>query len=123
VPSVGFTSVKIPVFFTGYYRFPKAGRFRPYIGGGAAYAMILKEFDGSVTELDVHNNWGSVLQGGMESELHKKLNLFVDFKEAWLAVDATGQLSGNVPVKARVKLNPSLVSVGIRFNLPFVRER
>jgi outer membrane protein W len=59
----------------------------------------------------------------MEYELHRKLNLFVDFKEAWLAVDATGQLSGKVPVKARVKLNPSLVSVGIRFNLPFVRER
>jgi outer membrane protein W len=31
-----------PVVFSGYYRFPKTGRFRPYIGGGAAYAVILK---------------------------------------------------------------------------------
>jgi hypothetical protein len=45
----------------------------------------------------------------------------VDFKQAWLVVDASGQFNGNVPIKARVKLNPSLFSVGIRFNLPFVR--
>jgi outer membrane protein len=104
-----------PAFFTGYYRFPKVGRFRPYLGGGAAYAMIFKEFDGSVTQLGVHNNWGSVLQGGAEYKLNKKFDLFLDFKEVWLAVDAHGQLSGDVPVKARVKLNPSLVSVGLKF--------
>ena len=104
-----------PAVFTGYYRFPKVGRFRPYLGGGVAYAMIFKEFDGSVTQLGVHNNWGSVLQGGAEYKLNKKFDLFVDFKEVWLAVDAHGQLGGDVPVKARVKLNPSLVSVGLKF--------
>lgn len=106
-----------PMFFTGYYRLPKVGRFRPYLGGGAAYAIIFKEFDGSVTQLSVHNNWGSVLQGGAEYKLNKKFDLFVDFKEVWLSVNAQGQLSGNVPVRARVKLDPSLVSVGIKFYL------
>ena len=96
--------------------FPKVGRVRPYAGGGAAYAIIFKEFDGSVTRLGVHNNWGSILQGGVEYEVNKKYDLFFDFKEVWLAVDAHGQLGGNVPVKARVKLNPSLVSVGIKFH-------
>lgn len=105
-----------PAFFTGYYRFPKVGRVRPYVGGGAAYAIIFKEFDGSVTQLGVHNNWGSLLQGGVEYEVNKKYDLFFDFKEVWLAVDAHGQLNGNVPVKARVKLDPSLVSVGIKFH-------
>ena len=105
-----------PVFFTGSYRFPKVGRVRPYGGGGAAYAIIFKEFDGSVTQLGVHNNWGSILQGGVEYEVNKKYDLFFDFKEIWLAVDAHGQLSGNVPMKARVKLNPSLVSMGIKFH-------
>jgi outer membrane protein len=110
-----------PAFFTGYYRFPKTGRFRPYVGGGAAYAIIFKEFDGSVKQLRVHNNWGSVLQGGAEYELNSKYTLFLDFKEVWLAVNARGVLSDGTEVKARVKLNPSLVTVGIKFHLPFGR--
>jgi len=107
-----------PAFFTGYYRFPRMGQFRPYIGGGAAYAMIFKEFDGSVKNLQVHNNWGSVLQGGAEYELNSKYTLFFDFKEVWLAVNAQGVLSDGTAVKARVKLNPSLFTVGIKFHLP-----
>ena len=110
-----------PAFFTGYYRFPKTGPFRPYVGGGAAYAIIFKEFDGSVKNLQVHNNWGSVLQGGVEYELNSKYTLFIDFKEVWLAVNAHGVLSDGTNVKARVKLNPSLVTVGIKFHLPFGR--
>jgi outer membrane protein len=110
-----------PAFFTSYYRFPKVGPFRPYVGGGAAYAIIFKEFDGSVKNLQVHNNWGSVLQGGAEYELNSKYTLFVDFKEVWLAVNAHGVLSDGTNVKARVKLNPSLVTVGMKFHLPFGR--
>ena len=108
-----------PAVITGYYRFPKAGRFRPYVGGGTAYAIIFKEFDGSVKNLDVHNNWGSVLQGGVEYEANSKYTLFFDFKEVWLAVNARGALNDGTPVKARVKLNPSMFSVGIRFHFPF----
>ena len=105
-----------PVIFSGYYRFPKVAGFRPYAGGGAAYAIILKEFDGAVTQLNAHNNWGSVLQVGVERQLTRKLDLFVDFKEVWLSVNAEGFLSGGVPVRARVKLDPSLISVGIKFH-------
>jgi len=111
-----------PAFFTGYYRFPKAGPFRPYVGGGAAYAIIFKEFDGSVKNLQVHNNWGSVVQGGVEYEL-KKYTLFVDFKEVWLGVNAHGVLNDGTPVKAHVKLNPSLITVGIKFHFPFGRSQ
>jgi len=112
-----------PAMFTGYYRFPKVGRFRPYVGGGAAYAIIFKEFDGSVKQLKVKNNWGSVLQGGAEYEVNSKYTLFVDFKEVWLAVNAHGVLDDGTNVKARVKLNPSLLTVGIKFRLPFGHSR
>jgi len=84
-------------------------------------SVIFKEFDGSVKNLQVHNNWGSVLQGGAEYELNSKCTLFIDFKEVWLAVNAHGVLSDGTAVKARVKLNPSLVTVGIKFHLPFSR--
>ena len=107
------------MLFTSQYRFPKIGRFRPYAGGGAAYAIIFKNFDGSVKDLKVHNNWGSVLQGGTEYEVNSKYTFFVDFKEVWLAVNADGVLTDGTGVKARVKLNPSLITVGIKFRLPF----
>jgi outer membrane protein len=108
-----------PALFTVYYRFPKTGRFRPYIGGGAAYAIIFKDFDGSVNDLKVHNNWGSVVQGGAEYEVNSKYTLFFDFKEVWLAVNAHGVLNDGTAVKAHVILNPSLVTVGIKFHFPF----
>jgi outer membrane protein W len=98
------------------------GRFRPYVGGGAAYAIIFKNFDGSVKDLKVNNNWGSVVQGGAEYEVNSKYTVFVDFKEVWLAVNAHGVLSDGTNVKARVKLNPSLLSVGIKFHFPFGRS-
>ena len=110
-----------PAFFTVYYQFPTTGRFRPYVGGGAAYAIIFKEFDGSVKNLQVDNNWGSVLQGGVEYQVNKNYTLFFDFKEVWLSVNAHGVLSDGTAVKARVKLDPSLFTVGIKFRLPIGR--
>jgi outer membrane protein len=108
-----------PAIFSGYYRFPKIGRFRPYAGGGAAYAIILKEFDGSVKDLKVDNNWGSVVQGGAEYRANSKYTLFFDFKEVWLAVNAHGVLSDGTGVKARVKLNPSMFTFGVKVHFPF----
>jgi outer membrane protein len=108
-----------PAIFSGSYRFPKTGRFRPYVGGGAAYAIIFKEFDGSVKNLDVHNNWGSVAQGGVEYEANSKYTLYFDVKQVWLAVNARGVLNDGTPVKARITLNPSMFSVGVKFHFPF----
>lgn len=106
-----------PAILTADYHLPRLRNFRPYIGAGTAYAIILKEQDAAVSQLTVHNNWGSVAEAGVERELGRKLNLFVDVKEIWLAVDAHGALSGIVPVTAHVKLNPTIVSVGMRFHL------
>jgi outer membrane protein len=108
-----------PMIVSGYYRFPKTGRFQPYVGGGAAYAIIFKNFDGSVKNLKVHNNWGSVVQGGAEYQVNSKYTLFIDFKQVWLAVNARGVLDDGTPVKARITLNPSLLSVGVKFHFPF----
>jgi outer membrane protein len=104
-----------PAILTGAYRLATGGALRPYVGAGAAYAIIVKDHDAAVSQLDVHNNWGFVLQAGAEYRLNKALDLFADFKRLWLAVDADGLLAGGVPVKARVTLNPSLVSAGIKF--------
>jgi len=91
------------------------GAFQPYAGPGVAYAIILKEFDGAVSGLDVKNNFGFVIQGGAEYTVARKWNVFVDFKQVWLAVDANGVITGLAPVTAHVKLNPSLVSTGLKY--------
>lgn len=104
-----------PVFLAGTYRTPRWRRLQPYVGAGPVYAIILRNHDRAVSNLIVHNNWGFALQGGVERAIGHDLHLFVDFKEVWLAVDAHGDLSGGVPVTARVALDPSIVAVGVKF--------
>jgi len=104
-----------PVFFTGLYHAPRWRGWRPYVGAGAVYAIILHDQDRAVSNLIVLNNWGFALEGGVERSVADHLQLFVDFKEAWLAVNAHGNLSGVVPVTARVILDPSIVGVGVKF--------
>ena len=103
-----------PVFLTGNYHIPRWRGWQPYVGAGAVYAIILDDQDRAVSDLIVLNNWGFALQGGVERSIADNLHLFVDFKEAWLAVDAHGQLTGAVPVTARITLDPSLVAVGVK---------
>ena len=103
------------VTLTGIYRLPRIGPVRPYVGLGAAYAIILEPHDGSVTQLRVHNDWGFVLQAGAEVNLSRQWGVYVDVKRIWLSVDADGFVAGDVPVAARVRLDPTVVSAGLRY--------
>jgi outer membrane protein len=89
--------------------------FGVYAGLGTGYAIILKEQDAAVSRLDVHNNWGFVLQAGADHRISGKWDLYADFKYVWLDVDADGFLAGGVPFTARVKLDPVLASAGFKF--------
>ena len=103
-----------PVFLTGVYRLPWEGSaLRPYVGAGFAHAFILKDYDGSVAQLKVRDNSGFVLQTGLEYRTSESFGFFVDYKRLWLSLSADGLL-GNVPVTARITLDPNLVSAGVR---------
>jgi outer membrane protein len=106
-----------PVMLTATYRVRDWGAFHPYAGGGVGYAIILKERDASVLDLKVHNNWGLLLQAGAEYDLGQTWSLFADVKKLWLSVNADGVLAGGAPVAASVKLNPILISVGVKFRV------
>lgn len=103
-----------PAILSGLYKVHRFRAFQPYVGAGAAYAIILKDHQASVSDLHVRNNFGFVLQWGAEYQVARKWSVFADFKEIWLAVDAHG-LIGPAPVTAHVKLNPTLVSVGLKY--------
>jgi len=103
-----------PGILTGLYRV-KWRAFQPYVGPGVVYAIFLKDHDGSVSDLHVANNFGAVVQAGAEYKLAGRWSVFGDFKEVWLGVNAHGLIDGAIPVTAHVRLNPSLVSAGVKF--------
>jgi outer membrane protein len=104
-----------PVLLTGNYHMPRGRGWRPYVGAGAVYAIIFDDHDRAVSDLVVLNNVGFVLQGGVERSIANNVELFLDFKEVWLAVNAHGKLAGGVPVTARVRLDPSIVAIGVKY--------
>ena len=103
-----------PAVATVLYRIPVRESFQPYVGLGAAYAIILRNHDAAISDLDVHNNFGFAIQTGVEYALSGRLQIFADVKQLWLSVNANGSLDGVLPVTARIQLNPTLISVGIK---------
>ena len=111
-----FGSVRFgPVMMTAVYRLPEWKRFRPYVGAGVAHLFILKEYDGALKNLKVHDNNGFVLQAGVEYRLNRKWALFADYKRMWINVRAEGELGG-APIRARVFLDPDMLSTGVKFH-------
>jgi outer membrane protein len=104
-----------PVFVTAVYRFAAWNGFRPYAGAGVGHAFVFRNFDGAVSQLDVHGNTGPALQAGVEYRLSKRWDAFVDYKRLWLYLNVDGSLA-SAPIKARVTLDPDLVSVGLKYH-------
>jgi len=107
-----------PAVLSGYYRWPSFAGIRPYTGAGVAYAVVFKNFDAAVTQVNVHNGWGFALQGGAEYKLNDRFDLFVDYKKIWISLNADGLINGVVPATARAKLDPTLISAGLKFHFP-----
>ena len=104
-----------PAVVTVIHRLPAWRGIRPYVGAGGAHLFILKAKDGSVSNLKVRDHNGFVLQAGIEYRLSRKWELFADYKHVFLNVHATGFLAGE-PVRAKVTLNPDLMTAGIKFH-------
>lgn len=104
-----------PLFLTGVYYLPAWQGVRPYIGAGLAHAFIFKNYDGAVSGLDVQGNTGPVVQMGVEYPWNERWSVFADYKHLWLELDAHGTL-GPAPVKAKITLDPDLLSMGVKFH-------
>jgi outer membrane protein len=104
-----------PAILTAGYRIPIPGKLQPYVGAGVAHAIILHNYDAAVSGLSVHNNFGYALQTGVEYAITQRWQAFVDLKQLWLSVNADGLLGGVIPISAKVKLDPTIISAGIKF--------
>ena len=97
------------------WAFDGLGAVRPYLGAGINYTMMLSSKDGAITNLDVKNAFGAVLQAGVDVPLNKRWGIFLDVKKIFLKTTATGTV-GPAPASASVQLDPTLVHAGLSYS-------
>ncbi|HXW71515.1 MAG TPA: OmpW family outer membrane protein [Methylocella sp.] len=93
------------------------GNLQPYLGVGAVYLLNFGNInDGILTNLAVDQNFGFVVQGGIDYMLTQNWGLFADVKHLWLSTDVSGDLLNlNIPIRTHVQLDPWAASAGITF--------
>ncbi|WP_295481332.1 OmpW family outer membrane protein [uncultured Pseudomonas sp.] len=107
-----------PAALTAQYRFTQFGRFQPYVGAGWSYMLVLDSKDKAVSNLDVDDVNGGVLQAGFEYRSSERLGWFFDVKRFFLEAQATGNAPaalGGIPVKADIVLDPTVYTTGVVF--------
>lgn len=92
----------------------RQSRFQPYVGAGITYMHIFNTRDGALTDVEVDNDIGPLIQGGAQYFINDRVGVFADVKKGWLRSRTTGSLAG-VPVEADVKLDPFVMNAGLAF--------
>jgi outer membrane protein len=103
-----------PAVLSLTWSFDGLGRFRPYVGGGVNYAMILSRGDGALSRFNAKSAFGGVIQAGFDVALTKKWGVFVDVKKIFLKTSASGW-AGPLPATASVRLDPLLIQTGVSY--------
>jgi outer membrane protein len=104
---------------TGHYHFD-LGPFKPYVGGGVAYAVVLRDLNAAIVAPNLMSNAGLVAETGVDYALTDSWGVFVDFKKIWLKQNFTGftavpGVTGLAPVYARVRTDPILLTTGVSY--------
>ncbi len=104
-----------PFALTGLYHF-QFGAFEPFIGGGISYAMILKEEDIDVANVEADNAFGFILRGGLNYMFSDTWGINVSVNKLFIDTDITGE-AGPDPVAVDVSLDPWVYSLGVVYRL------
>ncbi|HEY0625836.1 MAG TPA: OmpW family outer membrane protein [Allosphingosinicella sp.] len=92
----------------------RSGRVQPYVGAGVTYMHIFSTKDAALSDIEVNDDIGPLIQGGVQYFFSEKTGIFVDVKKGWLRTEATASL-GTVPIDADLKLDPLVVNAGLAF--------
>ena len=103
-----------PAVLSATWSFDGLGAFRPYVGAGVNYTIVLDSQDGAITSLKVKSAFGSVVQAGFDVLLGQRWGLFLDLKKIFLRTTADGMV-GPAPTSASVRLDPLLVHGGVSY--------
>ena len=113
-------AVGLPVFQVTYHLDP-IWRLRPYAGVGVGYAIVFDNEAGALLAPKLRDSPAFVLVGGIDYDLSEHWGVFVDVKKAFLSQNITGLaqplpgLPVILPVSARVRTDPILVSTGVAY--------
>jgi outer membrane protein W len=69
----------------------------------------------SAVSATVRRKSNQPIRHGLKYAITQKWQAFVDLKQLWLSVNADGLLGGFTAVSAKVKLDPTIISAGIKF--------
>jgi outer membrane protein len=118
-PLAGLTLGKVtygPAVAAVQYNLTTFGpKFKPYVGLGVNYTIVLNNKDGAVQNLRVKSPVGVTFQGGAETMISDRIGLFVDAKKILLDTTARGTVGG-APASAKIDINPLIVTGGISFH-------
>ncbi len=111
--AVGSTWV-LPPSLTVQYHFLPQGAINPYVGAGVNYTIFYSRHaaGGVVTSMKLDNNFGEVLQVGVDFNLSGRWYGNIDVKQIFLNTKAT--LNGGAVV-AKTQLNPTVVGLGVGY--------
>jgi len=95
------------------------GVVKPYLGAGVNYTIITSTQDGAIKGLSIGNGYGPVLQAGFNVPITPTWGWFVDFKQIFVKVNASGSVAapwgGQTAASAVVTLNPQIWSTGVSY--------
>lgn len=100
-----------PMAATAQYHF-SFGALRPYIGAGPAFMVVLKNYDRALKDFHMRDAIGFAGQIGADVMVSERFGVFIDAKKVYLRTSAVGHI-GSTPVKARVTLDPLILSTGV----------
>ncbi len=103
-----------PTTLTLQYHPLRSGRWRPYVGIGAAYMIVFDTDDGAFGDLEVDNDLSFAYEAGVEVALSSSTGLFVDAKRALLRPETRGTFGGNTVV-GQTRLDPWAFTAGFSF--------
>lgn len=111
--AVGSTWV-LPPSLTVQYHFLPQSTINPYVGAGVNYTIFYGKHaaGGVVTDMKLQNNFGEVLQVGVDVNLGGRWYGNIDVKQIFLSTKA--KLNGGAVV-AKTQLNPTVVGVGVGY--------
>ncbi len=104
----------LPPTLTLQYHFNPKGVLSPYVGAGINYTFFYSEnaAGGAITDIDLKDSFGLVLQAGVDFKVNDKWSFNVDLKKIWLNTDVSINGGG---VTAELDINPWIFGVGFGY--------